>query len=204
MSRWEHRHQPYVYTTCEGTNRWLIAFNQSGGGVYVRGGGYHLSLHTNGRCHIRQEESGVDPIPQLPFEIGPLSAIQSRFIGGQWLSLHPAAVSKFGRPLGQVDNTKAMYLDPADFGPGQQPVIEYWVYAASQQEEVDAWSRRSLLQRPRMDHLLFRRYDLEDQGKCLGVFLYRMSHEITPFLKADAAESLAQGRSGPDVICPYR
>jgi hypothetical protein len=46
------------------------------------------------------------------------------------------------------------------------------------QEEVDAWAQRSLLQRPAMDLLLFRRYELEDQGKCLGVFLYRMNHEI--------------------------
>ncbi len=178
MSKWQESKQAFVWTLVEGEARPILLYNQSKRGVYVIfPNSYHISIHTDGRSHIRSGHEISKKIREMPFTLPPLAAIESHFLQAIHLATPPHTEDSHRGGIAQPPpDSAAIFLDPAAFPWGTQPMIESAVYIAAKREELHAWLQMSLVQRPNMDLLQMREYPLDDHKKFLGVFLYRVRY----------------------------
>jgi len=103
--------------------------------------------------------------------------LQSRFIGGHWLSLAPESIRSFGVPVSRpASHSQAILLDATDFPTFSQPVVEVAIYDPLLRDDWKQWLQRSLAERPTLEHLLWREYWLDNFRKFLGVFVFRADH----------------------------
>lgn len=174
MSAWERKNHPFVWTTFQGRAYRLLGINQNSNGIFVNCREHHQSFHATGLCHTRPNSPSAEKLPEMEFRLPRLERIETHLFGSHWLSINPLARESYGQEIERpVEDSNAVFVDPEEFGPYEQPVIEIAMYQADCRKRWEHSIQLGQGSRPHMELLRWNEYDLSHYGKTLALFLYR-------------------------------
>jgi hypothetical protein len=182
VSKWSISREAYVWTLAGDDAYKLLWFNQSKGGVYCcHPDGSHLSIHSDGNGFSRRPKNYPELVQDSSFKLPPIAELDFHMIQGEWRSLHPDQVRHFGSRMIQRPraNSRALFVNPSQFGPLTQLVIESCLYRHNQRDSVRCWARGHHMHSSHLDPLISREYELDNHDKLLRIFIYRARFEAT-------------------------